>query len=172
MSDKESDMYQDWEDAKFTMPENKVKKKVGSGGIPDVILQRAEVVMKENHHIDFYPFAEKYLSNIEKSLSQLVKDQYDSPKNMNIISDNIMHLKANGGMFGYMLVSYIADIALNFSDNQKTLNEDFVKIIKAHNTTVRLIISNKLKGDGGEGGSALKDELYNAIMRFNKKHRK
>ncbi len=172
MSDNKTEIYQDWEDAKFTMPENKVKKKVGSGGVPDVILQRAEVVMEENHHIDFNPFADKYLSNIEKSLSQLTKDNYKSPQSMRILAENIMHLKANGGMFGYMLVSYIADIALNFSDNQKIINEDFVKIIKAHNTTIRLIIGNKLKGDGGNSGNALKEELYNAIMRFNKKHRK
>lgn len=170
MSDKKSDIHQDWENAKFSMPENKVKKKAGSGGIPDVILQRAEVLIEENHHVDFNPFAEKYLSNIEQSLLELIENNYVSPKSMTTISENIMHLKANGGMFGYMLVSYVADIALNFSDNQKIINEDFVKIIKAHNKTIRLIISNKLKGDGGNGGNALKEEFYNAIVRFNKKY--
>jgi len=168
MSDKESDMSVDWEDATYIMPENTVKKKVGSGGIPEMLLQRAEEKLEENHQFDFKPYVIGYIDKIENGLSN---SETSIEERLTQISENIMHLKANGGMFGFMLITKISDVALNFADNQNQINQDYIDIIRAHNNSITLIISNKLKGDGGGAGEALIQELNSAISRYNKKHK-
>ena len=168
MSSKDSDMSTDWEDATYIMPENTVKKKAGSGGIPEMLLQRAEEKLEENHQFDFKPYVHGYIDQIEDGLNN---KEMDIGERLTQISENIMHLKANGGMFGFMLISKISDVALNFADNQNQINQDYIDIIRAHNNSIMLIISNKLKGDGGAAGKALIRELDSAISRYNKKHK-
>lgn len=168
MSDEENKgLSIDWDDATFVMPKNVMKLKAGSGGLPEVLLQRAQETMEDNHKFDFTPFVNGYLDSIDGALKN---ETGNLSERLSIISDNIMHLKANGGMFGFMLITQISDVALNFADSQKTINEDFVEIIEAHNNSIKLIIMNKLRGDGGKPGSALIHELREAINRYNKKH--
>ena len=81
-----------------------------------------------------------------------------------------MHLKANGGMFQYHLISDIADICLQFLEAIEEYNDEAIEIIKAHEQTIQIILDNKLKGNGGKEGYELVKELHQACSRYFKKH--
>ncbi|MEM6811729.1 MAG: hypothetical protein AAF549_04600, partial [Pseudomonadota bacterium] len=107
----------EWQDAEFTDADRALKTRVGSGGIPELLLQKAQESIDDNHSNDFKPYAEEYLKNISASLKAL-KDAEENAQRfvaLQNISSNIMHLKANGGMFGYNLISMISNVALNFA---------------------------------------------------------
>ena len=159
------------EDAEFITLPNNLKRKVGEGGIPTRLLDECQTFINDSK-IEFRPYAEKYLKGIENALKQAKKTDSKEKKKQAIdfMSNHIMQLKANGGMFGYDLISMISDVALNFIETSAHANEDLYKIIEAHNNSLSLIIKNELKGTGGDIGPQLVSELQQAISRYQKKY--
>lgn len=158
-------------DARFIEPPNTLKGKVGHGGIPPDLLQKSQECI-ETITMDFVPYAQKYIEEIEHNLKKL--ETHPSLKKDKIFLDKfaqpIMGLKANGGMFKYPLVSMIADVALQFLDKAAQLNQDGLDIIKAHNKSITLILNAQLKGYAGPEGQKITEELQNACDRYFKKH--
>lgn len=153
--------------ARFINPPNKIKAKVGSGGISTVLVERAQFYI-ETIDIDFEPEAEKHLKTIEDIISTL--KQKPGPHPVTPMIAPVMQLKASGGMFRYQLVSDVADIALNFLEGIKGLNNASLDVVQAHLHTIRIILSHKLKGDGGKEGFALIKELENACLRYHSRY--
>lgn len=158
---------------KFIDPKNTLKIKVGHGGIPPANLKKSQQIIGQNN-IDFVPIATGYLEQIEHNLNKL--NDHPSLKKDKLFLDKfaqpVMGLKANGGMFQYTLVSMIADVGLIFLDKAGELNEDGREIIKAHNTSIKMILQARLKGSVGREGRQIVDELQDACTRYYKKHGK
>lgn len=157
------------QEARFIDPPNILRQKVGYGGIDPLIVDRAEQFIDTNE-LDFGPFALQLM----KTLNDLVKDckagRRKGKEAVDALTRPIMELKANGGMFKYMLVSEIADIVLNFLENIDDLNDDVHDIIAAHQNALSVIVMNRLQGGGGREGRALAEELYGACKRYYKKY--
>lgn len=156
---------------KFIEPPNTLKVKVGHGGIPPELLKKSQEYI-ENNPMEFGPFAEEYLEEIENNIQKL--DSHPSLKTDKIFLDQfaqpIMGLKANGGMFKYPLISMIADVALQFLDKIAELNSDGLDIIRAHNKSISMIIQANLKGYAGPEGQKITEELSEACNRYFKKY--
>ncbi len=152
---------------KFINPPNKLKAKMGTGGIDLKLLEKAQLFIADNP-IDFEPYADEFLKNIQAGLKKLAKTR--SEKDKDILAGQIMQIKANGGMFRYQLVSDIGNIALNFIDSLHEVNDDALNVLEAHEKTIQIIIANKLSGDGGMEGAALVRELEKACNRYFKKY--
>ncbi len=153
----------------FINPPNLLKQKVGGGGIsPELIIKSQTFI--ENNQVDFTPEAIKFLDEINKAIKTAEGSKKKTSKLKQAIVNPVMQLKANGGMFGYQLVSDIADIALQFLERIDALDDDAIKVIIAHRETLDIIISSGLTGDGQEAGYALVKELHRACKRYFKKH--
>lgn len=153
---------------KFFNPPNRLKQKVGDGGIAANTLKKGQDYLDANK-IDFEPYAKDFL----KALKTFVEKAEKSPDNQELTDSMIkpiMELKANGSMFQYHLVSMIADVVLQFLETVQTLNKDVLEILKVHNKTLEIIIQNKIKGPCGKEGELLTQELYEACKRYYKKH--
>lgn len=156
---------------RFINPPNKLKVKVGHGGIDEKLLEKADEFIKVCE-IDFKPIAEDLLKNLKATVQAARESQ--TPESQKIANDNlsnaIMQLKANGGMFRYQLISEIAALALHFLDHITELNDDALTVIDVHAKTLNSIISNNLAGDGGKHGYALVKELEHACTRYFNKY--
>lgn len=159
------------DDAKFTNPPNKLKQKVGSGGIPERLVDQGQGFIEEND-IDFLPFANEYLREVKRHLNIIrnTENKEEQITSFDKITQNIMSIKAHGGMFNYPIMSDIADIALSFLEGAETRNEDLYKIIDAHNNSMDLIIAKDIKDSSDSQGSAIIDALYGATLRYQKKY--
>lgn len=62
--------------AEFIKPPNMIKAKVGSGGLNDAILDRAQKLL-ENTTVDFAPLAEIYLTSMMKGIVRAKKPEPD-----------------------------------------------------------------------------------------------
>ena len=160
----------DNQDVKFINPPNRLKMKVGGGGIPEERIERAQIIM-EDFKTDFSPVAQELAIDLQKATKKALKD-LESKKSLN--KDKmvfpIMQLKANGGMFKYQLLTDVADICLQFMEAVNDYNAEAIEIIKAHENTINIILQNDLKGDGGQEGYALVQELHKACKRYFKKY--
>lgn len=158
---------------RFIKPPNILKQKVGSGGIDESLLERGQQAIAKAD-FDFAPYAEQFLKQLADFAKQARKagnnDNFKVAKEKMI--GPVMQLKANGGMFQYQLVSDVADIALQFLEAVDAANDDAFEVIQAHENTIKVIIKNKLKGDGGREGYALIKELDQACQRYFTKYNK
>lgn len=153
--------------AEFVMPPNSLKAKVGSGGLSDSIIDKAQRLL-ENNTIDFQPLAEMYLSSLKSGINR-GKEAGAKDDKEHIISAMLypaMQLKANGAMFHYPLVTKIADRLVHFLEVIADLDIDAIEIVLAFHTTIRAVVMGRITGDGGTHGQDLFDALDEACMRY------
>lgn len=153
--------------AEFIKPPNMLKAKVGSGGLNEAILDRAQKLLEQNTY-DFAPLADIYLNSMMKGIIRGRAPEKDDDNELLIA--NILYpcaqLKANGGMFHYPLVTKIADRLVQFLEVIETLDKESLEIAEAFHTTMKVVINGKVKGNGGKQGTDLLDALHEACMRY------
>lgn len=156
---------------RFIKPPNKLKMKVGTGGIEERLLDDAQTYIQQTK-INFKPIAENLLKDVMNALkaARNAKQEHEKKEAADNLAGAIMQLKANGGMFNYQLISEIAALALHFLENSK-INPDALQVIDVHAKTIHIILHHDLKGDGGKEGYALVKELENACERYFSKHK-
>ncbi|MCB9987992.1 MAG: hypothetical protein H6868_01510 [Rhodospirillales bacterium] len=139
--------------------------KVGNGPLDEKKIAKSQEVI-DNFEIDFAPLATEHLDELEHLVVKALKAG-SAPKELaEDITQTIMQLKANAGMFGYGLMGNLTTIMLNFLENIDEMDEDVVDIVDAHQQTLRAIVSNRMAGDGGEHGRELQKELKDACRRY------
>lgn len=159
--------------AQFIKPINTLKAKVGSGGLTDEILDRAQTLLEENT-VDFAPLADMYLDSLMVGINfakEKTKDPaQDKEEIINLIISPVMQLKANGGMFKYNLVTSIANKLIQFLEVIDEPDMQVIEIIVAFHTTIRAVVMGRVMGDGGQHGRELMRALEDACQRYFDKH--
>lgn len=153
--------------AEYLRPPNTLKAKVGSGGISDAILDKAQALL-ENNVVDFQPLAEIYLQSLMKAIETAQKN-HDKQDHETLIAAMIypaIQLKANGGMFHYPLITTMADRLIQYLEVIVEPDLDAVEIVLAFHTTLRAVIMGRVVGNGGRHGQELLAALNDACMRY------
>ncbi len=157
--------------AEFIKPPNMLKTKVGTGGLSEEILSRAQDLL-ENNTVDFQPLAEIYLSALQKGIDFAASSSpYEDQEY--IISRMLypaMQLKANGGMFHYPLITRISDKLIQFLEVIEAADVEAIEIVMAFHTTIRAVVMGRVSGDGGRHGTDLLRALNEACLRYFEKH--
>lgn len=143
--------------------------KVGTGDVDEKKVARSQAVI-ESDKTDFVPMAHEFFDNLERALQAVPQKPENVKQAIQPVIVEIMQIKANASMFNYTLVGTLAGIVLNFLENLQTWDEDTYTIVDAHLKTLRVIVSNSMKGDGGEYGHQLATELRDACQRYFSKH--
>jgi hypothetical protein len=150
-----------------------LKQKVGSGTISPELIEKAQKGIEDND-VDFSPLGLQFLNELDEALIDVQKnlhaDKFESQKQD--LTQPVMELKANAAMFHFNLVGNLASIMLNFLETIDSLDTDALSIVRAHHDTLRGIISNNMRGDGGDKGKICIQELEGACARYYKKKRK
>ena len=153
--------------AEFIKPPNMIKAKVGTGGLSDAILNRAQKLLEENS-IEFEPLAKIYLNNMQTGIERAKSPEKDD--NAEFIIAGLLYpcaqLKANGGMLHYPLVTRIADRFVQFLEVIEQVDLETIEIAEAFHTTITAVVTAKIKGDGGKEGEELVEALNDACMRY------
>ena len=156
---------------RFIKPPNVLKRKAGTGGFDDKLVARSQEFI-ETIKVDFIPYAEQYLKEFSDNINEAENNGFTETRNKTI--HPIMQMKANGGMFQYQLVSEVADTALQFLEAiiNDEINDETFEVLRAHENTLKVIILNRLKGNGGTEGLKLVQELDRACKRYFTKYKK
>lgn len=153
--------------AEFINPANSLKAKVGSGGLSEAILNKAQELL-ENNTVDFFPLGEMYLATLVKGIEK-AKDAHPDDDQEYIISSMLypaMQLKANGGMFHYPLVTKIADRLIQFLEVIEKPDPEAIEITQGFHTTIRAVVLGRITGDGGRHGAELIEALDEVCHRY------
>lgn len=150
---------------------NTLKAKVGSGGLSEYILEKAQELL-ENNTVDFTPLGEMYLEKMMHGISKAEISRV-SDSQEELIAGMLypaMQLKANGGMFRYLLITRIADRMIQFLEVIEHLDNEVLEICQGFHATMRAVILGKITGSGGQHGEDLVAALNEACMRYFEKH--
>ena len=84
--------------------------------------------------------------------------------------NSIAHdMKGQGGTFGYQLITDFAEGLYKFTSKGSGLSDSHVEIIKAHIDAMRVVIRERVEGDGGDIGSELKKGLQDSVEKYSMK---
>jgi len=158
--------------AEFIKPANIIKTKVGSGGLGDDVLAKAQKVLEENK-VDFAPLAEMYLITLTQALESARKIIATTDDHEITIATMIypsMQLKANGGMFHYPLVTTLADKVVQFLEVIAKIDHDVIDIIEAFMTTIRATLASQIHDLKHPQGQELLFALDSACRRYFSRH--
>ncbi|PCI43594.1 MAG: hypothetical protein COB49_12055 [Alphaproteobacteria bacterium] len=75
-------------------------------------------------------------------------------------------MRGQGGTFGYQLISDFSDGLYEFTRASTGTSDKNVEIIKAHIDAMRVVIKDRVSGDGGDIGKQLKAGLEAAIKKY------
>lgn len=157
--------------AEFIKPPNILKSKVGTGGLSQNILDKAQTLL-ENNTVDFRPLGEMYLDQLQEGVNKAAIDvdkpqeERDGEKYIRQMLYPAMQLKANGGMFHYDLVTTIGDKLVQFLEVIEHVDIEALEIVQAFHTTIRAVLLGQIQGSGGRYGSELVQALDDACHRY------
>lgn len=153
--------------AEFIDPPNVLRSKVGTGGLSEEILDKAQKLLEEST-VDFKPLANMYLDSMMEGI-EIAKGISPSDDVESVISTMLypaMQLKANGAMFHYNLITEIAGKLVNYLEVIDEPDIEAVEIILAFHTTMKAILQGQITGDGGSHGQDLLAALNSACVRY------
>lgn len=151
--------------AELIIPPNRIKEKVGSGGLDEKIIARAQTLIESNAE-DFTPIASSLLDIMDAEIGKAQSGQAKGEAAIEAIIYPAMQLKAQGTMFQYPLITDISGTLVGFLEVIRDINPDALEIVIAHKTAIRAVLRAQIKGDGGAQGEALRAELRDACTRF------
>ena len=138
-------------------PPNTLKGKIKEGG-PGAVdletLEKAEQVIAGMTD-SYLEWVQDDLIKIERAFGELKKASGNRKEQADAIFQVSHDIKGQGGSFGYDLMTVIG----NELCRQDAFGDAEVEAIKVHIDAMKLVIQQKMKGDGGAAGQALVDGI-------------
>lgn len=148
-------------------PVNLLKQKVGSGGIDEARIEKAQTLIQGVSNDVFRELINELLSILQTLIALCRHEQYyNTQKLIEDFAATFVQIKAHGAMFRYPLMSSIANNAIRFLDNLTDVDGKALDVLQAHCDSIHLVKSKKLEGDGGEKGAEIKKALADACQRY------
>jgi hypothetical protein len=151
--------------AELITPPNILKEKVGSGGLDETVLVKAQAMLESNT-VDFAPIATMLLDSLGEAIQKVTSGTLTGEPAIEAMIYPAMQLKAQGTMFHYALVTDISDTLVNFLETVSIVDKDVLDIVSAHRKAIAATVTGRIKGDGGKTGADLRNALLDACNRY------
>lgn len=153
--------------AEMISPPNRLKEKVGSGGLDETILVKAQTLLEDNT-VDFKPIATLLVDLLDEAVRDAKAGKLKGEAAIEAMIYPAMQLKAQGSMFHYPLITEISDILVNFLETVPAADEDVVEVVHGHKIAIKVVIASDIKDSDGTQGKELKNALHEACGRYYK----
>jgi len=138
-------------------PPNLLKSKVkdgGPGAIDADTLARAEVAVAGLTD-QYLEWVAKDLDKITSAYTELSSPDGDLATKLDDVFQISHDIKGQGGSFGYDLMTVIGNQLCRLIENSKPENSKLVEGIGVHINSMKLVIAQNIKGDGGKVGDKI-----------------
>ena len=158
----------------FKLP-NSLKEKAGGlgkgatpGEIPNDILEKAEAQL-QTKKLDFTDWALNYLAELSDHCTRALANAERRNANFEKINLLAHELRGQGGTFGYPLITVFGKMLYEVTQDGCRMDDSAVEIVKAHIDAMRVVLREKIAGDGGALGKKIYASLQAAIQKNNQK---
>ncbi len=163
---------QDQDEALFVTPPGSLadKAKTDGGGLDEAeMLRRAEeavTALKGEYPI----WVEGHLADLEKAYAGARANPDEGDVHLGTVAQIAHEVKGEGTTYGYPLMTMLGDSLCGFTRGMiegKTQRSDtHLDIIGKHIEAMRVVIRDRIEGDGGELGQTLLASLEKAVAKF------
>ena len=136
--------------AELLQPPNRLKEKVGSGGIDPIVLSKAQEVLDSNP-TDFAPIGESLLKALFEAVNEVRSEKAVGEVAIESILYPVMQLKAKGAMFRYPLITEVSSILVDFLETVSAIDNDILEIALALHKVLKAILTQKMEGNSTTG---------------------
>ncbi len=158
----------------FKLP-NALKEKAGGmgkgmtpGEIPTDLLEQAESKL-QTKKLDFTDWAINYLAELSDLCTRALATTERRNANFEKINLLAHELRGQGGTFGYPLITVFGKMLYEVTQEGCRMDDSAVEIVKAHIDAMRVVLREKISGDGGALGKKIYASLQAAISKHNTK---
>jgi len=155
--------------AVFERPPNPIAGKVTKGG-PDAVTEDRLAALEEEI---VAKFSDQYLEWVENDLARLLDalDGIEAGAHVDAPSvqafRTIIHdMRGMGGTFEYELVTTIADQVHRLVHAVGTLGADHLLALRVHVDALKVVVAERLTGDGGKRGREVLDGLQKVYQKY------
>jgi len=138
-------------------PPNTLKQKVGTGG-PGAVdldaLKRAEEVIASMTD-SYLDWVAEDLKKIEAAYQKLKAATGDRKKELDGVFQVSHDIKGQGGSFGYDLMTAIGNELCRLIERVDQIGPDEMEAVRIHIESMKLVIANDMKGQGGKAGEQM-----------------
>jgi hypothetical protein len=156
-------------DVQIITPPNLLKQKVsGSGGPTPDMLAKAEAAISQMS--DDYP--NWALVDVDRLGAMVAEAKPSDASGKEVLGEafKLAHdMRGQGGSFGYPLMTRIANSFCRFIEALDNVDAGALEICDAHVKSMRAVLQNRVKGDGGTLGAQIADGLETAVQRYKAK---
>lgn len=153
--------------AEMITPPNHLKEKVGSGGISEAIVEKAQSMIETNT-VDFRPIATALLEQLDETIAHARTGSLTGEKAIEAMIYPAMQMKSQGSMFHYPLVTEFSDILVNFLETVETADNDVLDIVAAHKMSINVVLKGQIKDASDAAAAELRSALMDACKRYYK----
>lgn len=154
---------------------NRLADKIGAyalKGIPEIdpeLIKQAEAKIADMAG-DYSEWVATSIRELSQSLAQLREGEGDSKALMSTMNTLAHEFRGQGGIFGYPLVTQFGKSLYEATQNPElNVTAHHIDYFKAHVDAINAVMNEKIKGDGGEIGTALLAGLKEAQKQFAQK---
>ncbi len=128
------------------------------------LLQRAEKAIKAMSN-DYVDWVQEDMKKLQAAFDKAKKAKGDSELKSAFgeVFEVAHDMKGQGGSFDYNLITIIGDSLCRFIEKKKEYKQADIEVLEVHVNSIRLVITNGMKGDGGEVGKRILQGL-NAVV--------
>ena len=159
------------DDLEIITPPNLLKSKVKTGGpgaVDAAALERAEAAISDMTD-QYLEWVEQDLLRIEDAFTDLkAAKSADIPEKLQVIYQISHDIKGQGGSFGYDMMTAAGNCLCRLIEHADPENPKLIDAIEVHIDALKLIISQHIKGDGGNTGKRMLDGLEQVFDKTSK----
>ena len=153
--------------AKITTPPNPVKEKTKVGGafaVDATTLEKAEEAISAMAP-QYLEWVKQDLISIDAAYNDLINSDEKIQENCQRIFLISHDMKGQGGTFGFDLITSIGDQLCRMIDKIVLIDENEIEAIRVHIDAMKLVINNKISGNGGSEG----EEILTGLKKVSEK---
>ncbi len=144
----------------------KMKVSYGPDGVDAAMLERAEALM-QNLQGDFVVWVQEDLRKLQQHFDAAMALPVEERDHaMKEVFGVLHNMKGQGGSFGYMLVTHIANMMCRFMETRTAFGQGEMETVLVCINAIRLVVAERMAGDGGTKGEKLIKGLELVIQKF------
>ncbi len=159
------------DDPEIINPPTSLKSKVregGPGAVDLATLERAENVIAGMTD-SYIEWVQEDLQKLDAAYKALAESDAPTKELADAVFQVAHDIKGQGGSFGYDLMTVIAnELCRLIERHENDYDSSVVDAIKVHVDAMKLVIQNKMQGDGGPNGQALVTGIRQVGDKLNK----
>ncbi|MBC8270216.1 MAG: Hpt domain-containing protein [Rhodospirillaceae bacterium] len=139
--------------------------KGGPGAVDLAAIERAESVIA-NMADDYLDWVEDDLVKIANAQKELKANRDKSEEYLDKVFQVAHDMKGQGGSFGYDLMTILGNDLCRFIEGKKTASDVDIEVIDLYISTMQIVISKRMSGDGGPAGNEVLTGLAAVVAKI------